>query len=32
MKRLLLILILLASPVLAVQPNEILADPGLDVG
>ncbi|MCB1368642.1 MAG: cytochrome c-type biogenesis protein CcmH [Rhodobacteraceae bacterium] len=30
MKRLLLILILLASPVLAVQPNEILADPGLE--
>lgn len=30
MKRLLLILILLASPALAVQPDEILADPALE--
>lgn len=30
MKRLLLILILLATPLHAVQPNEMLADPGLE--
>jgi len=30
MKRLILILALIASPVLAVQPDEILSDPGLE--